>query len=401
MSAIDRILTTHTGSLPRPRHLVRMINDRYTGKPVDIDALERELAAAVKAVVGQQIEVGLDIPSDGEYSKPGFSKYIHERLAGFSEVGSARLIVDDLEDFPGIAERALHTTDSDGSQGTEMFSCVGPIELRDKDAVRQDIARFKTALGGRPPSQAFMGAPTPGQIVFNFPNHFYRSHEDYLGAVAETMRYEYRAITDAGFNLQLDSPDLAMAAHVRTEGSDIDDHAAHSAAAIEALNCAIEGIPEEQLRLHICWGNYGGPHHRDVPWERIFRPILRAKVETFSFEAANPRHAHEWELFRELRLPEGKKIMPGLVDVTTQRIEHPRLVAQRLLQFARLVGRENVVAGTDCGFATVAGWEHVDPGVCWAKLASLVEGASIASNELWSRGDHQTSATSLTVLRKS
>jgi 5-methyltetrahydropteroyltriglutamate--homocysteine methyltransferase len=378
-----RILTTHTGSLPRPPELVRMVVERYGRQDIDPEALEERIAADTAAVVKRQLDIGIDIPSDGEFSKVSFSQYVHERFAGFSEIGSARLLIDDLEDFPGVAERAIRSADADSWHATAMFSCIGPIEVSDPDAIKADIDRFKAALGDRPTSQAFLGTATPGQIAFNFPNDFYGSHEEYLAALAEAMRYEYRAVTDAGFNLQLDSPDLAMSAHVRTEGSDIIDHASHRAAAIEALNHAIEGIAPEQLRLHICWGNYGGPHHRDVPLEAIFEPILKANVGTFSFEAANPRHAHEWELFTQLQLPEGKSIMPGVIDVTTNRIEHPRLVAQRLVRFAELVGRENVLAGTDCGFSTVAGWEHVDPEVCWAKLESLVAGARLASEQLW------------------
>lgn len=386
MSVSERILTTHTGSLPRPPELVRMVLERYNQEDIDADALEASLAEAVASVVRRQRNVGIDIPSDGEFSKVAFSQYVHERFAGFSDVGSARLVIDDLEDFPGVAERAIRAADADTAHATAMFRCVGPIEISDREAIHADIARFKKALADLPPSSAFLGAATPGQIAFNFPNLYYADHEEYLGALAQAMRYEYRAVTDAGLNLQLDSPDLAMSAHVRTEGSDIIDPRAHRAMAIEALNYAIEGIPPEQLRLHLCWGNYGGPHHRDVPLETIFGTVLRANVRTYSFEAANPRHGHEWELFERLRLPDGKAVMPGMIDVTTNRIEHPRLIAQRLIRFAELVGRKNVIAGSDCGFSTVAGWEHVHPEVCWAKLGSLVEGTRIASEELlWSR----------------
>ncbi len=385
MTSESRILTTHTGSLPRPPELVRMVVDRYNNKHCDGTELEQRIAAATAAVVQRQLDIGIDIPSDGEFSKVGFSQYVHERFSGFSEIGTARLLIDDLADFPGVAARAMRSANAETAHATAMFSCVAPIEISDREAIHADIARFKTALGDVPTSRAFLGAATPGQIAFNFPNRFYKSHEDYLLALADALRYEYRAVTDAGFNLQLDSPDLAMASHVHTEGSDIIDPSSHLAAAIEALNHALHGIPPKQLRLHLCWGNYGGPHHRDVPLEAIFGSVLNANVGTFSFEAANPRHEHEWELFQELRLPEGKSVMPGVIDVTTNRIEHPRLVAQRLVRFAEVVGRDNVLASTDCGFSTVAGWEHVDPEVCWAKLGSLVEGARLASEQLWSR----------------
>jgi 5-methyltetrahydropteroyltriglutamate--homocysteine methyltransferase len=379
----DRILTTHVGSLPRPPALTRLVVDAYMGREVDPAALEQAIADAVSSMVTRQRAVGIDIPSDGECSKVSFSHYVHQRFSGFTEIGSARLIVDDLVDYPGVADKALGAPDGDTAYATAMFSCDGPIAVRDGDAVHQDCSRFRAALGDTPPSDAFLGAPTPGQIAFNFPNRYYARYEEYLAALADALRHEYLAITGAGFTLQLDSPDLAMSAHVRTEGANAPPHDQHRALALEALDHAIAGIPPAQLRLHICWGNYAGPHHRDIPLATVLEPALKTRVGTISFEAANPRHAHEWEVFRDVRLPDGKSIMPGVLDVTTQRIEHPRLVAQRLIQFARLVGRENVIAGADCGFSTVAGWEHVDPEVAWAKLASLVQGAEIATEALW------------------
>jgi 5-methyltetrahydropteroyltriglutamate--homocysteine methyltransferase len=377
----ERIVTTHVGSLPRPASLLQLIMARYRGEPVDPEALEGELAAAEETLVRRQLEAGIDVPGEGEISKVGFTQYVHDRFSGFGRVGAAGLIVDDLADYPGSIPAAMGTEDSE--HATAMFSCVGPVEVTDRKAVLDDIARFKTALGDHDPSRAFMGAPTPGQIAFNFPNQHYATREDYLAALAGALRYEYQAIIDAGFNLQVDSPDLAMAAHVRTEGAEPVDLASYSVASLEALAQALEGFPPERVRLHICWGNYGGPHHHDVALADIFEPIAGLNVETLSFEAANPRHGHEWEFFADYKLPGDKVLMPGLIDVTTNRIEHPRLVAQRILRFASLVGRENVIASTDCGFSTVAGWEHVDPEVCWAKLASLSEGARIASEELW------------------
>lgn len=381
MRSTERILTTHVGSLPRPASLLELIMARYGGEPVLPEALERELEQTQDMLVRRQLEAGVDVPSEGEISKSGFTQYVHDRFAGFGQVGAAGLVIDDLEDYPGTIPAAMGTDHDE--HATAMFSCVGPIEVSDGQAVLDDVARFKAALGDHPPEMAFMGAPTPGQIAFNFPNEHYPSREEYLEALANALRYEYKAIVDAGFNLQIDSPDLAMAAHVRTEGVERVDLAEYSVASLEALQHALDGFPPERLRLHICWGNYGGPHHHDVPLADIFAPISKLNVETFSFEGANPRHAHEWELFETFDLPEDKVLMPGLIDVTTNRIEHPRLVAQRILTFARLVGRERVIASTDCGFSTVAGWEHVDPEVCWAKLASLAEGARIASAELW------------------
>jgi 5-methyltetrahydropteroyltriglutamate--homocysteine methyltransferase len=393
MRSTDRILTTHVGSLPRPPALVEQLSARYARKPYDRAKLDAEIEAALASVVRRQREAGIDIPGDGEVSKISFSQYICDRFSGFEpgtetiEIGTTSSPYKDVDDFPGLSEEVFGGLT--GEDKGLIYRCVDDIALSDPDAVHVDIARFTEALGDLPPSQAFMNAPTPGQIVFNFPNDHYSGRTEYLAAAAEAMRYEYLAITGAGFNLQLDSPDLAMIAHAHHLGPDAPEdrdlawHRAYNDEAVDALNQAIRGIPPEQLRLHVCWGNYGGPHHHDVALEAILEPLFRADVQTFSFEAANPRHAHEWELFGSLELPEGKVIMPGLIDVTTNRIEHPRLVAQRLVRFAGLVGRENVVAGTDCGFSTIAGWEHVHPDVVWPKLATLAEGARLASEELW------------------
>jgi 5-methyltetrahydropteroyltriglutamate--homocysteine methyltransferase len=349
-----------------------MLARQYEGGEVDSDELERRVQDAVTAVVRRQLDLGIDVVSDGEMGKIGFSQYVRERMTGFDEVGTGVMSIDDLDDFPGVGKRAFPPG---AEHGLKLFTCSGPVEVSDPDAIHRDIARFKQALGDAPSFRGFMGAPTPGQLTFNFPNHYYDSHEDYLEAAANAMRHEYKAITEAGLALQVDSPDLAMAAHVRTIGSSVGDFQTHIPLAVEALNHGLDGIPRDMVRLHICWGNYHGPHNRDVPLSDIIRPILRANVGTISFEASNPRHAHEWELFETLVLPDDLKIMPGVIEVTTNRIEHPRLVSQRLTQFSRLVGQGNVIAGTDCGFSTVAGWEHVDPEVCWAKLSSLVEGA--------------------------
>jgi 5-methyltetrahydropteroyltriglutamate--homocysteine methyltransferase len=379
MRSADRILTTHVGSLPRFPGLVEHIAARYGGEPIDAEALEREIQECVDYVVRRQLDAGIDIPSDGEAGKIGFSQYVMERFSGFDTEDSFP-VFQDLEDFPGVADAAFAELEE---QGHGWFKCSAEIELIDRDAVHKDIARFKAALGDRPPSHAFMNACSPGQITFNFANHHYPSHEAYLQAAADAMRYEYKAIADAGLNLQIDAPDLAMIGHTHTPGADVGDHLEHNRLAIAALNSALDGIPPEQIRLHICWGNYAGPHNHDVALADILGPILDANVQTFSFEASNPRHAHEWVLFETLELPEGVVIMPGVVDVTTNRIEHPQLVAERLVRFGRLVGRENVIAGTDCGFGTVAGWNQVHPEVCWAKLATVAEGARIASEILW------------------
>jgi 5-methyltetrahydropteroyltriglutamate--homocysteine methyltransferase len=374
----DRIVTTHAGSLPRPDDVVDMIWGEIDGKPVDPQALEERLDGAVAEVVAKQRAAGIDLVSDGELSKPGFSNYINDRFTGFE--GRAEFQADDVADFPDLAMRLFATP----AMAHLIFSnCVGPVEVKDPDAVHRDIDRLKRALGDDPPETAFMGAISPGQVAFNFPNHHYADHEEYLGALAAALRHEYKAITEAGLSLQIDSPDLAMAGHCRSVGSSIESWDTHLPLAIEALNGALEGIPEEQIRLHVCWGNYAGPHHKDVPLRDIVEPVLKANAGTFYVEGANPRHAHEWEVFKDVRLPDGKALILGVIDVKVNAVEHPRLVAQRLVRLAEVVGRENVLAGTDCGFDTFIRFSQVDPDVAWLKLEALSEGAAMASGELW------------------
>jgi 5-methyltetrahydropteroyltriglutamate--homocysteine methyltransferase len=376
----DRIVTTHAGSLPRPDDVVEMIWGGIEGKPPDQQALDARLDEAVADVVRLQREAGIDLVSDGELSKPGFSNYINDRFAGFD--GRAEFQADDVADFPNLAMRLFATP---AMAHLVFANCVGPVEVKDPDAVHRDIDRLKRALGDTPPSEAFMGAISPGQVAFNFPDQHYGSHEAYLGALAEALRHEYKAITDAGFSLQIDSPDLAMAGHCRSVGTSIQSWDTHLPMAIEALNAALDGIPEEQVRLHVCWGNYAGPHHKDVPLRAIIEPVLKANAGTYYVEGANPRHEHEWEVFEEVALPDGKNLILGVIDVKVNAVEHPRLVAQRLTRLAGVVGRENVMAGTDCGFDTFIRFSQVDPDVVWLKLQALSEGAAMASDELWAR----------------
>jgi 5-methyltetrahydropteroyltriglutamate--homocysteine methyltransferase len=374
----DRIVTTHAGSLPRPDDVVEMIWGGIEGEPVDEQALGERLDGAVAEIVAKQRAAGIDLVSDGELSKPGFSNYINDRFTGFE--GRAEFQADDVADFPNLAMRLFATP----AMAHLIFSnCTGPVEVKDPDAVHRDIARLKRALGDAPPETAFMGAISPGQVAFNFPDQHYGSHEAYLAALADALRHEYKAITDAGFSLQIDSPDLAMAGHCRSVGSSIQSWDTHLPMAIEALNAALDGIPEEQVRLHVCWGNYAGPHHKDVPLRNIIEPVLNANAGTFYVEGANPRHAHEWEVFKEVPLPEGKALILGVIDVKVNAVEHPRLIAQRLVRLAEVVGRENVIAGTDCGFDTFIRFSQVDPDVAWLKLEALSEGAEMATRELW------------------
>ena len=379
MRSTERILTTHTGSLPKPHDLVRLIWEKSEGGDVDEALLGERVAESVKAVVQQQRDAGVDIVSDGEVSKPGFSTYIYERYTGFGSSLDTLVTSPEFEDYPEFAAAML---DNEAVQHVAMRHCESPIELKDPEPVKQDIANLADALDGTPREMAFLNAPSPGQITFNNPNAYYATHEEYLGAAAEALRYEYEAIVEAGFNLQIDSPDLAMVGHYQF-GTGVGEHMAHVRAAIEALNHAIDELPAERIRLHLCWGNYVGAHNHDVPLRDLIEHVFRADVQTISFEAANPTHEYEWEVFKDVELPEDKVLMPGVIDVQTPRIEHPRVVAQRLLRFAEVVGREQVIAGTDCGFSTFAGWHNVPPGVAWGKLRALADGAEIASRELW------------------
>jgi 5-methyltetrahydropteroyltriglutamate--homocysteine methyltransferase len=376
----DHIVTTHAGSLPRPDDVVDMIWGGIEGKPVDPAVLEERLDGAVADIVRQQRDAGIDVVSDGELSKPGFSNYINDRFTGFD--GRAEFQADDVADYPNLAMRLFATP---AMAHLVFANCVDEVTVKDPDAVHRDVERLKRALGDTPADQAFMGAISPGQIAFNFPDQHYGSHESYLEALGQALRHEYKAITDAGFNLQIDSPDLAMAAHCRSVGSSIESWDTHLPLAIEALNVALEGIPEEQIRLHVCWGNYAGPHHKDVPLRDIVEEVFKANAGTFYVEGANPRHEHEWEVFKEVELPEGKDLILGVIDVKVNAVEHPRLVAQRLTRLAEVVGRENVQAGTDCGFDTFIRFSQVDPDVVWLKLQALSEGAALASQELFGK----------------
>jgi 5-methyltetrahydropteroyltriglutamate--homocysteine methyltransferase len=374
---MDRILTTHAGSLPRPDDLVDLIWSRQDGQEIDGGELEARIEAAVADVVAKQRQAGIDIVSDGELSKTGFSTYVNERFSGFE--GRSEFQADDVADFPDLAMRLFNTP----AMAHLVFSnCVGPARLSDKDAVHRDAARLKRALNGGDPATAFIGAISPGQIAFNYPDQHYGSHETYLGALADELAYEYKAITDAGFNLQIDSPDMAMAAHCRSVGSSVGDWHKHLPLAVDALNAALDGIPPEQVRLHVCWGNYGGPHHKDVPLSEIIAQVFRVNAGTVYVEGANPRHAHEWRVFEDVLLPDDKSLILGVIDVKSNYIEHPLVVADRLIRLGKIVGKERLLAGTDCGFDTFIRFSLVDPDVAWLKLKSLAEGAEIASAEL-------------------
>jgi 5-methyltetrahydropteroyltriglutamate--homocysteine methyltransferase len=377
--SLERILTTHTGSLPRPPDLIRTMFAREEGVPVDGTALAARIRTAVAEVVSKQAEAGISVVSDGELSKPSYATYIKDRLNGFGGA-SHPLQYRDLVDFPEMAKRVFGDP---GRSRRKTPACTGPISLRDPGAAQVDVDNLKAALGAHRAEEAFMSAASPGVISLFFRDDHYGNHEKYLYAIADAMRPEYEAVARAGFILQLDCPDLAMGRHIQFADLDLEAFRRMARLHLAALDHAVARIPPEQLRMHLCWGNYEGPHHYDVPIADLLDLVFAARPQGVSFEAANPRHAHEWKVFERVKLPRDKVIIPGVLDSTTNFIEHPELVAERIGRYARLVGRENVIAGTDCGFGTWVGQAAVDPDIVWAKLASLAEGARLASRELW------------------
>ena len=382
----DRILTTHTGSLPRPRSLVELMFTRESGGPVDASSLEAEVRSAVNDVVSKQRDAGVDVPNDGEMSKIGYSTYVKERLTGFGGTQTmaqgGNIGPTDLFEYPNYAQRVMGDR---AINDMKLPACTGPIEVADRQAVQKDIANLKSAIAGREPTDIFMSAASPGVIALFLGNEYYPSREAYLEAIARAMKEEYNAIAQAGIVLQLDCPDLAMGRHIQFGQASLEEFRRQAALNVEALNFAVSDIPPEQLRMHLCWGNYEGPHHRDVPLRDIIDIVLSARPSAISLEACNPRHEHEWQVFEEVKLPEGKVLIPGVIDSTNNYIEHPDLVAQRIERYAQAVGRENVMAGSDCGFGTFAGLSTVDPDITWAKFRSMAEGARLASERLWAR----------------
>jgi 5-methyltetrahydropteroyltriglutamate--homocysteine methyltransferase len=375
----ERFLTTHTGSLPRPEDLVRAMFAKEEGVPVDAAALKSRIRSAVAAVVEKQIEAGVDIVNDGEMSKPSYATYIKDRLHGFG--GESRpLVYQDLVGFPEFARRVFGDP---GRARRRTPGCNGPIGVRDAEAAETDVANLTMALARVNAEEAFLSAASPGVVSLFFHNGHYPSEEAYLYAIAEAMRQEYETVAEAGLILQVDCPDLAMGRHIQFAQLSLAQFRNKARLHIEALNHALQNIPADRLRLHLCWGNYEGPHHCDVPLGDIIETVLLAKPSGLSFEAANPRHAHEWKVFEQVKLPDGKVLIPGVIESKTNFIEHPELIAQRIARYADLVGRENVIAGSDCGYGTWVGQAAVDPAIVWAKLASLAEGARLASRQFW------------------
>jgi 5-methyltetrahydropteroyltriglutamate--homocysteine methyltransferase len=373
----DRILTTHVGSLPRPDDLTAMLMARDKGEPLDNAAFQARVKQGVAEVVSHQRAAGIDVVNDGEWSKPDYSTYIKNRLTGFEGSPTQQAPSRDMSEFPEFAPFRR----GGGLAEIARPMCNGPIGWKDFDAVKTDIANLKAAAGSE--GEVFMTAASPGQVARFQDNEYYKSDEEYLWALGDALKDEYEAITDAGFILQLDCPDLGSGWNGQFRNLTLEEFGKVVDMHLEVLDAAIAGIPPEQVRLHLCWGNYEGPHNHDIPLRAIIEPVLRSRPGAVSFEGANPRHEHEWKVFDEVKLPDGKLIIPGVIDSTTNFIEHPEVVAQRIERYASVVGRENVIAGADCGFATFANSPTVVPSIAWAKFGSLVEGARLASGRLW------------------
>ena len=375
----DRILTTHVGSLPRPDDVAELLLEKERGEPYDEDELDARVARGVAAIVAKQKEAGVDIVSDGEMSKVAYSTYAKDRLTGFEGDSERRLNLD-VAPYPIFREKMARMT---GAQPMRRPQCVAPIEVKDREPLRKDLANYKAALDGAGVTDAFITSSSPGVASVFMPNAYYLTHERYIDALGEAMKEEYEAIVEAGFVLQVDCPDLAMAFH--TGFQDLGEEAFLKRAEhhVDVLNGALANVPAESVRMHICWGNYEGPHDHDIPVAKIMPIVLRAKPSAISFEASNPRHSHEWVDWRDARVPDDKVLIPGVLDSTSNFIEHPELVAQRIETFAGIVGRERVLAGSDCGFGTFAGFGKMDPEIVFAKLRAQAEGAAIASGRLW------------------
>lgn len=377
----DHFLTSHVGSLPRDKALMQMMFAQEDGVPVDVSAMATRVSQSVADIVHKQKSLGIDIVNDGEMSKPSYATYIKDRLHGFG--GSENSYVfDDLVEFPNLARRV---GEDPSRQHRHAPGCKGPITVKNMDSVDADIRNMQAAVGSADLKNTFFSAASPGVTSIFFKNEYYPSHEAYVFAIAEAMKAEYEAIARSGATLQIDCPDLAMGRHMNSKGVTLANFRKRSALHVEALNHAVANIPAEQLRMHLCWGNYGGPHHHDMNFSDIIDIVMQAKPCTILFEAANPRHAHEWSLFETYKLPVGKILCPGVIECQSNYVEHPQLIAQRIKRYADLVGRENVMAATDCGFSIHVGQAAIDPEVVWLKLKALAEGAAIASAWCWKK----------------
>ena len=379
-TSTDRILTTHVGSLPRPAALRELLVRKDKGEPYDKAALDRAVKQAVADIVRRQAEAGVDIVDDGEMSKPGYSTYIADRLTGFAgnEPAKPRL---DTGPHPNFVAAYARMT---GDNAARRAVCVGPIAWQDREPLHQDIANLKAAAAGVDVADVFMTSASPGLVPVFQNNRHYPSHEAYVEAVANAMQEEYEAVVAAGFVLQLDCPDLAMARHTSFQDLSETDFLKRAAFHVEVLNHATRNIAADRMRIHICWGNYEGPHDHDIDFRKVAPILVKAKPQALVVEAANPRHAHEWAVWKdEVKLPDDKILIPGVLDTSTNYVEHPELIAERICRFADIVGRERVIAGSDCGFGTFAGYGKLDPDISFKKLKAMADGAAIASKRLW------------------
>ena len=374
---MTKVLTSHVGSLPRSQKVVDFIFARENETEYDQIEFDSTMTNAVKQTVVKQVNSGVDIVSDGETSKISYATYVKDRYNGFSG-DSPRNAPADLKMFPGFLERLAN----DG--GTPQYArpqCTGKVSSKDQSELQKDIRNLKSAMKASGVDRGFMNAASPGVISLFLQNAYYKNRESYLAALADTMREEYETIVASGLDLQLDCPDLALSRHMLFNELSDSEFVKVAASHVDALNHALENIPEDKVRIHICWGNYEGPHCCDIGMDKVFSTLMSAKAKYLLFETSNPRHAHEWIVFRDRKseIPDNKVLVPGVVDTTTNFIEHPELVAQRINRFSDIVGPDRVIAGSDCGFGTFAGFGSVDPDIAYAKLKSLSEGAKIAS----------------------
>ena len=376
----SRILTTHTGSLPRSPYLQELLREREDGRGFDMGKFAAGVRSGVSDVVTRQQATGIDVVNDGEQGRSQYATYVKERLTGFEgeRLLRARPRLDDA-DFPEYASTQTHIS----SRSLPQPACTGPISWKDWPAIEQDIGNLKAASDSVEVEEVFMTAASPGVIANFLPNEYYPSEEAYLYALADVMKDEYKAIVDAGLLLQIDCPDLAMTRVTQFSHLSEEEFKRVVELHVEVVNYALSGLEPERMRLHLCWGNTEGPHHHDIALKEIVEIVLQARPLGLSFEGANPRHAHEWKVWEEVKLPDGKLLIPGVLDTTTNFIEHPELIAQRISNYANIVGRENVMASSDCGFGTSAWGRKVETNIAWAKLGSMVEGARLATQELW------------------
>ncbi len=375
----ERILTTHVGSLPRSQAVTDVLFTREKGEIKDKRAAASVISDAVRDVVRRQVEAGVDVVSDGETNKISYATYIADRFAGFGG-DTPREPGQDLVEFPRLLTKLA---ERGATAKYRRPRCIGEITLKDSEPLNDDLRNFRRAVDAARPVEAFLNAASPGVIALFQPNDFYKTQDAYLEALGDAMRSEYEAIVNAGFLLQVDAPDLGMGRHTMYRKSSVAEYLNAAARHVEVLNHALRNLPADRMRMHICWGNYEGPHHHDVPLEQLLPIAIKARPQALLFESSNPRHAHEWAIFREQRVPDDKVLIPGVLSTTTNYVEHPALVAERIVRFAEIVGRERVIAGSDCGFGTFAGFGPIDPDIVYLKLGALAEGAKLASKRLW------------------